>query len=66
MSSIIKGNAILIIYVIMASLMYLGIYAKNEAPLLIGIGLFLVFTSYFLMWDLITSVILRTSGLPMK
>ncbi len=60
MSSVIRDNAILIIYVIVALLMYLGIYAKNEAPLLIGIGLFLVFTSYFLMWDLITSIILRT------
>ena len=60
MSSIIRNNAVLIIYVVLASLMYLGIYTKNEAPLLIGIGLFLVFTSYFLTWDLITSIVLKT------
>ena len=60
MSSIIRGNAILMIYVIIALLMYLGIYARSEAPLLIGVGLFLVFTSYFLTWDLVTSTVLRT------
>ncbi|ADY00895.1 hypothetical protein VMUT_0684 [Vulcanisaeta moutnovskia 768-28] len=59
MGSITRNNAVLIIYVVLALLMYLGIYAKNEAPLLTGIGLFLVFTSYFLTWDLITSIVLR-------
>ncbi|GAB6945155.1 hypothetical protein JCM14467A_19370 [Vulcanisaeta sp. JCM 14467] len=48
------------IYVVIALLMYLGIYARSEAPLLIGVGLFLVFTSYFLTWDLVTSTVLGT------
>ena len=60
MSFIVRGNAILMIYVVIALLMYMGIYARSEAPLLIGTGLFLVFTSYFLTWDLLTSTILRT------
>ncbi|WP_054842510.1 DUF58 domain-containing protein [Vulcanisaeta distributa] len=60
MRSIIRDNAILMIYVALALLMYLGIYAGNEAPLLTGVGLFLIFTSYFLTWDLLTTVSLRT------
>ncbi|GAB6948280.1 hypothetical protein JCM16161A_24100 [Vulcanisaeta sp. JCM 16161] len=60
MSSIVRNNAALIIYVALALLMYLGVYAGNEAPLLIGIGLFLALTSYFLTWDLLTSAVLST------
>ncbi|MGC9153045.1 MAG: DUF58 domain-containing protein [Vulcanisaeta sp.] len=56
MSSAIKYNRSLIIYVLIASLMYLGIYIKNALLTFVGINLFLVFTSYLLTWDLLTSL----------
>mgnify|MGYP001626352910 CR=1 FL=1 len=56
MSSAIKYNRSLIVYVLIASLMYLGIYMKNALLTFVGISLFLVFTSHLLTWDLLTSL----------
>ena len=57
---VIRGSTALLIYTVIALIMYLGLYARSEAPLLVGIGLFLVITSYLLTWDLITDMTLKT------
>jgi uncharacterized protein (DUF58 family) len=47
----------LVIYALIATIIYVGVYANNYTLTLTGVSLFLIFTSYLLTWDLLINVV---------